>query len=68
MIKAEEITGFKKIEIIERPEEPDAFENDLRNSEESELKERDTFERWAVYLEKDILKVCIYPYAFTEEV
>ena len=57
MITAEEIKGFRKIEIIERLE---------RNSEEGELKEKDTFERWAVYLEKDILKVYIYPYAFTE--
>jgi len=67
MITAEEINGFKKIEIIERPEDKDAFENDIKNSEEGELKEKDTFERWAVYLEKNVLKVCVYPYAFTEE-
>ena len=68
MITAEEIKGFRKIEIIERLEDKDAFENDIRNSEKGELKEKDTFGRWAVYLEKDVLKVCIYPYAFTEEV
>lgn len=64
MIMAEEIEGFKKIEIIERPDDELQFEEDLRNSKEGELKDRDQFDRWAVYLEKGILKVCIYPYAW----
>ena len=42
MITAEEIKGFRKIEIIERLEDIDAFENDIGNAEEGELKERDT--------------------------
>lgn len=57
-----EIKGFKKIEIIERPDEPDQFEMDMRNSEDGSLRDRDDFNRWAVYLEKGILKVCFYPY------
>jgi len=40
MITAEEINGFKKIEIIERPEDKDAFENDIKNSEETETKQQ----------------------------
>lgn len=58
-----EIEGWKKIEVIERPDEPDQFEMDLRNSEDGSLRDRDTnLNRWAVYLDKGILKVCFYPY------
>lgn len=61
-IYPQEIKGFKKIEIVERPDEPDQFEMDLRNSKDGTLKDRDNFNRWAMYFEDGVLKICFYPY------
>jgi len=67
LIMKEEIKSFKKIEIIERPADEEQFDEDIRNSGKNQLKDRDTFKRWAVYLEKGVLKVCFYPYGIKNE-
>lgn len=66
MIMKEEIKSFKKIEVIERPDNDEQFEEDIRHSGKNQLKDRDTFKRWAVYLEGGVLKVCFYPYSFKD--
>ena len=60
MIYPQDIKGWKKLEMIERPNNPNQFEDDLRNSKEGELKGRDQFNRWAIYLEGSTLKICVY--------
>lgn len=71
-IYKEEFNDVESIEIIERPSDIEQFEEDLRNSEEGELLERDIgLDRWAIYKEDGIragkkckvLKICFYPSA-----
>jgi hypothetical protein len=68
----EEYDDAESIEIMERPNDPEQFEEDIRNCEEGELLEKDDFKRWSLY-KKDgvragkkckVLKICFYPAAF----
>ena len=48
--------------MIERPDEEEQFVMDMRNSEDGTLRDRDDFNRWAIYYEDGIVKICFYPY------
>jgi len=68
----EEFEDCESLEVIERPNKEEQFEEDIRNSKEGEFLERDDFKRWAIYKEdgmragkpSKVLKICFYPSAF----
>lgn len=71
-IYKEEFDEAESIEVIERPNNLEQFEDDIRNAEEGEFLEKDKFKRWAIYKEDGeragkkckVLKICFYPAAF----
>lgn len=68
----EEFNDAESIEVMERHNDPEQFEEDLRNCKEGEFLGRDDFKRWAIYKEDGeragvkckVLKICFYPAAF----
>lgn len=68
----EEFDDAESIEVMERPNDPEQFDEDIRNAKKGEFLEKDDFKRWAIYKEDGeragkkckVLKICFYPAAF----
>lgn len=65
----EEFDDAESIEVMERPNDPEQFEEDIRNCKEGDLLEKDDFKRWSIFKEDGkragvkckVLKICFYP-------